>query len=972
MSKKKKRFIMRNINIFDPKVTGINVLQPRAYYIPASTKSAALSGGKTNNERYISLNGKWKFMYYESVTEVPDIHEIKYKDKINVPSCWQFSGYGHFQYTNVNYPIPYNMPFVPLDNPVGVYNRTFELDDDKLNTYIMFDGVCSLFELYINDNYVGMSKGSRLPSEFDISQFVTKGKNSITVKVYTYSDATYIEDQDCFRYNGIFRDVYILKRPKYHVRDFFINATADGKISFECDAIGNADPELYIISPDGERLEFGDVENPQTWTAETPSLYTLVIKYSGEYIAKKFGFRTVSVKKGTVLCINGKPIKMKGVNRHDTNPKTGYTVTEEDMIKDLVLMKRNNINAIRTSHYPNPPRFLELCDEYGFYVVDECDIEGHGVEGAWNEWFVDHSADLASNPDWKKAFVDRIKRTLERDKNSPCVIFWSLGNETEFGENHKAMSKWIRKRDKSRLIHYEGTRTAFRFKKEGEPRVIDPCVDVYSIMYPDIPYIEQKGINKENEKMPFFMCEYGHAMGLGAGEYEDTWEIINKYPRLCGGCVWEWADHAVEIDGKYYYGGDFKDFPNDDVFCVDGLTFPDRSPHIGLLSLKQAIRPADVKYSDGELTVENRLDFLNLSDYADIKVYLRQGKSRKLITVIPPDIEPHKSVTYKLDIDHNINTKSYVEASIYLNEDTMFAKKGFELAFCQSELPYTKPKKEESICGSVSLNGRYAEIVTGKTKAIVDTAKGTITELWKNGEQLFNSPAKFTCWRAPIDNDRNLVQKWETLFLSHSVFNVYERTCTESSLTLKGTFGANSKFSLFDLTVNYSATSNGLKISIDAIKNDNYKVDIIPRFALQCDFKEGFEKIEYEGMGPECNYCDLKNHAYKGIFSSNVTKEFVPFIRPQECGNHTECTFVTLKSDNNELTIESDNFEFSALHYSPEMMTGVRHNFELIPSKDTFLLINYKVGGIGSNSCGPLPLPQYVFNESFNFSFTIK
>ena len=963
---------MKKENIFDPNITGINRLEPRSYYIPASTKRSALSGGKTDNDRYMSLNGKWKFTYFDSPVSVPEkISEVKYDEKITVPSCWQFSGHGNFQYTNINYQIPYYMPNVPLDNPVGIYNRTFEIDDCSLQTYIMFDGVCSMFELYINNVFAGMSKGSRLPSEFDITKFVTEGKNSITVKVYTYSDATYIEDQDCFRFNGIFRDVYILRRPENHIRDFFIHASYDGKISFECDSIGNADPELSLISPDGQKLPFGDVENPKTWTAETPNLYTLVIKCSGEYIAKKFGFRTVSVKKGTILCINGKPIKIKGVNRHDTNPKTGYTVTEDDMMKDLIIMKRHNINAIRTSHYPNPPRFLEMCDELGFYVIDECDLEGHGVEGAWNEWFVDHSADLASHPDWKKAFIDRMQRTLERDKNSPCVIFWSLGNETEFGENHKAMSRWIRKRDKSRLIHYEGTRTAFRFKKEGEPRVIDPCVDVYSIMYPDIPYIEQKGINKENEKMPFYMCEYGHAMGLGAGEYEDTWEIINKYPRLCGGCVWEWADHASEIDGKYYYGGDFNDFPNDDVFCVDGLTYPDRTPHIGLLSLKQAIRPADVKYSNGVLTIENRLDFTNLSDYCNVEIYLRQGKNRKLITVIPPDVEAHEKKSYKLNFEYSSDVQSYVEASIVLAEDSFFAKKGYELALCQSALPYSKAAPEFKESGSTTLTGRFATIEFKNTRVVVDTVHGEITEFLKNGVQLFNTPAHFTSWRAPIDNDRNVINNWNELYVRHNKFHVYQASVDNKTLTLSGVFGAASKFPMFYLTVKFTPSDKGLKIHIDAKREKNYKIEQIPRFALQCDLKSGFEKLEYEGMGPECNYCDLKNHAYKGIFKSNVTSEFVPFIRPQECGNHTDCQYVVLSDGENEFRAESDSFEFSALHYSPEMMTGVRHNFELLPSEDTFLLINYKVGGIGSNSCGPIPLPKYIFNEDFSFEFII-
>lgn len=965
---------MRKV-VFDPKTPGIGKLEPRAYFIPSLTEEEALKGGKNGGE-YVSLNGEWNFRYFETMLDLPDeISDVEFRDTIPVPACWQYYGYGKFQYTNVNFPIPYDPPRVPDSTPVGVYNREFEIEDTEKKHYLFFDGVCSMFEVYVNDKFVGMSKGSRLPSEFDVSDYTEKGTNKLTVVVYTYSDATYCEDQDCFRFNGIFRDVYLLSRPVNHVRDFFIKASADGKFSLELDIEGDGTAETKILTPDGKELPAKDVPNPLQWTAETPNLYTLVINYNGEYIAKKFGFRTVSVQ-NSVLLVNGVAIKLKGVNRHDTNSETGYTVTEEDMKNDLMLMKYNNINCVRTSHYPNPPRFVELCDEYGFYVIDECDFEAHGCETA-HGWGFNPSADMADNPLWRETYLDRMKRTVERDKNSPCVIFWSLGNESLFGENHKLMSKYTHERDNTRLVHYEGTRYVFRFNEDKSIQTVDPCVDVDSVMYPSVATLEERGQNPEKDSRPYYMCEYGHAMGMGPGGYEDYWDVIYKYPRLCGGCVWEWVDHTVKKDGKYYYGGDFNEVPNDGNFCVDGLNFPDRTPHIALKSLRKALEPAKASYAKGRLTIKNTLDFINLADYLEAKIYTREGKFVKLIKTIDPDVKAHEEKDFILGTFYKTGNRKFLEVSFVLKNDTEYAKKGTEMCRTQIELPNERQKEfVQPVKGKMKVeSGRFVILESGRTAATIDLAKGIICSLKKDDKELLNSPASFTCWRAPTDNDIYDKVRWNDQFIRYAEFNVNKTQINEidSSVILSGTFGGPARIPLLEFDVRFAAENDGLTVNVSARRTPENKLNQLPRFALMLDLVPGFEDLEYFGRGKECNYSDIKNHSLLGVFESKVSDEYVPLIRPQEHGNHTECEYVKLSDKETTVTVESDNFEFSALHCSMDSLTDTTHYFDLEMSEDTYFMINYKVGGIGSNSCGPKADKQYLFDEeSFDFDFSIK
>ncbi|HJA94234.1 MAG TPA: hypothetical protein H9717_14175 [Candidatus Eisenbergiella merdipullorum] len=603
----------------------------RAYYIPFGTAEGALGSQACQSDRCIDLNGVWDFCYFESPLDMPDqIRDIAYSHSLPVPSCWECYGYGQIQYTNINYPFQYDPPYTHALNPIGVYHRTFfSPGTEKL--YLVFEGVSSYFELYLNDTYVGMSRGSHMQSEFDISSFTHGGINTVTVVVYTWNVESYLEDQDFFRFHGIFRDVYLLARPRSHIRDIFIKTDIRGGIEVEADFSGERLPyDITFFAPDG--TEIAEIADPLLWSAEKPNLYGVLIHCGGEYIYKKAGFRSISTSEKGELLINGTPVKLKGVNRHDSHPKYGYCTSLADMENDIILMKQHNINCVRTSHYPNHPVFLELCDKYGIYVIDECDQETHGVEYALGLCSLASMDEMASNPAWLPSYLDRMQRMVERDKNSPSVIIWSLGNEGQFGRNHIKMSEWVKARDNTRLVHYE--RTAFPNKAYGADQMkIDPCVDLISRMYTNLDCLKIQG-ELTTDKRPYFLAEYCHAMGLGPGELQDYWDLIYRYPRLIGGCVWEWCDHAVEKtlpDGKhgYIYGGDSGEFPHDGNFCCDGLVFPDRRVSTGLLEYKSVIQPLKVVCHDmdkREFDFTNRYDFTNLSERLFCYRVMRDGE----------------------------------------------------------------------------------------------------------------------------------------------------------------------------------------------------------------------------------------------------------------------------------------------------------------------------------------------------------
>ena len=598
---------------------------------------------------------------------------------------------------------------------------------------MVFEGVSSCFSLYVNGEFAGFSRGSHYQAEFEIDKYLKNGKNRITVLVYTYNVESYLEDQDFFRFHGIFRDVYMLSRPQNHITDIYIKPKKnciDVELGFKQEELPY---NIKVLDMDGNLIT-GEFK-PILWNAEKPYLYDVLIECSGEYILRSVGFRTVATSDKGELLINDVPVKLKGVNRHDSHPKYGYVTSYEDMLQDVVLMKQNNINCVRTSHYPNHPEFYEICDRLGIYVIDECDIETHGVEHAFGLCSLASIEEIANNPDWQETMINRMERMVERDKNFTSIIMWSMGNEAQFGENYVKMAEYAKKRDNTRIIHYE--RTAFPNKAYDQNQMpIHPCVDIVSRMYTNLECLEIQA-NMTNDMRPYFLAEYGHAMGLGPGSLKDYWDIIYKYPRLCGGCIWEWCDHAAIKklpDGRegYIYGGDSGDFPHDSNFCVDGLVFPDRTPSTGLLEYKAVIQPVKISAINadkGEFEFENLYDFTDLAERNfvlkivadDSVVYQKDFKV---------SCEQHKSVVVHLDYENlpeSVKYGAFVE--IYMNiSANEWCENGHNLAFFQHKLNVSVEKPKEIVEQNVSLSEgkRYIQVTIGEVDYCIDKATGMI------------------------------------------------------------------------------------------------------------------------------------------------------------------------------------------------------------------------------------------------------
>lgn len=981
----------------------------RAYYIPCRSAEAALSGDKLCSEAYTDLNGLWNFRYLPTPLDLPENpSQLTFDATIPVPSCWECYGYGQIQYTNINYPFQYDPPYTLTVNPVGVYQRSFHLDDGPERLYLVFEGVSSYLELTVNGRYVGLSRGSHLQAEFDITAFVHPGENTVTAAVYTYNVESYMEDQDFFRFHGIFRDVYLLSRPRNHIRDVFLKADPAAGITAEVTFAGESLPyRMTVLAPDGSAYDGAD--KPLLWSAEKPNLYTVLLECAGEFIRKKIGFRTVATSEQGELLVNGVAVKLKGVNRHDSNPERGYCVTRAEMLRDLTLMKQHNINCVRTSHYPNAPEFLELCDELGLYVIDECDLETHGVENAYGLCSLASIDQMASNPAWLPAYLERMQRMVERDKNSPSILIWSLGNEAQFGDNFIAMSEWTKQRDPSRLIHYE--RTAFPNKAYGADQMpIHPCVDIISRMYTGLPEVEIHG-NLHTDKRPYFLAEYCHAMGLGPGEVKDYWDLIYKYPRLIGGCVWEWCDHAVAKklpDGRtgYLYGGDHGEFPHDGNFCCDGLVFPDRTPSTGLLEYKKVIEPWAVTCRSAEggvFEVENRFDFTDFSEMAFRYQVVCDGTVAESGT-FALSLAPHEKATLSLSYAVTAACRFGAFLELYLDVPTQqrWCEAGYNLAWAQFPLPSVPAEPALPAPAPVDLQEtrRYLSAQCGRYGINVDKATGLLCSFRKDGRETLVRPADPVTWRASIDNDmdnKSTMQTWRNEHFHKCYYKPHAVTAERSDdgcvIRVTGVYGANSRLPVFAMTLCYGLTSAGLTLSVSADKNKELralnrtsseeseldlhkKVEIeeIPRFGVRFALKQDYENLDYFGMGDRECYIDYQAHARMNLWHSTVTKEYEPYIRPQDCGNHLATRYLSLSDGTAEVTFRGQpSFEFSALHYTIEELDEKQHAFELVPSGTTEVLICYKNRGVGSGSCGPILSRKYqVTDKHIDFSFTLE
>ena len=961
----------------------------RAYYIPCDPKTPA--EGKTDNRRVLMLNGVWQFHFFETVqqfTMAPSSF-----DKIEVPSNWQMKGYDAHQYTNVQYPIPFNPPYVPKKNPCGLYRRTFALHkQDNERYFLNFEGVDSCHYVYINGQFAGYSQVSHSTAEYDVTAYVKDGENELSVVVLKWCDGTYFEDQDKLRMTGIFRDVYLLTRPAKHIRDYRVKTLLteqgaivavlfdDGKANL-LKRISFSDTEgrvLHEAEFTGESISF-DVENARLWNAEAPYLYRLTIDTEDERITEYVGIREITVR-DRIVWLNGKKVKFKGVNRHDSYAETGYVASIEQIRHDMQMMKAHNINAIRTSHYPNCPEFYQLCDRYGFYVIDECDIEAHGQVNTTAEYDAYGYAQLSDNPDWELTVVDRLERLVSRDINRPSVVIWSLGNESGFGCCFKQGIKRIREMDSTRPIHYESTNPP----RETEATETFEGIDFESVMYPSFEWIDAF-FRREKESRPLILCEFCHAMGNGPGSIDEYYDLIYSHDDFCGAFVWEWCDHSVllgEKNGKkfYGYGGDFGEFPHDGNFCMDGLVYPDRTPHTGLLELKNAARPAHIQKKDGAFYIENKLCFTDLADALYLKWELkRDGAVIDSGTIETVHAAPGETVPLPFELPEINGARVYLKFTMHAKHATELVGAGHELGFeqfdCSTEkaaLCFAQDGKTiqlEEDCAQVTLRG-------GNFTYRFCKEAGTLSYMEYEGSVLFDTPACYDFYRAPTDNDRNIKARWKEEGFDRVLPYTYpirtERFSEGIRIFCPMSFCVISRANLAEAETVWTVYNSGA-VSIEAEVKKRGTVSWLPRFGLRFLLDSSLSHCTYFAYGPQESYIDKHTGSYRDRFEAKVCEMHEDYIFPQENGSHYAAEYAALSDGTVSLTAVSDKpFSFNVSPYTREELERAAHNCELVSSGKTVLTLDYAMSGVGSNSCGPELPEKYRMNEAaFRMHFVL-
>lgn len=989
---------------------------PRAYYIPYQSEEKAMKDDRTQSANFISLCGDWNFRYYPSLTEIDDFCCDSFTaegfDKLTVPMSWQVMyerGYDTPNYMNVNYPFPINPPHVPNENPCGLYVRSFNVTEKMMkekSLYLNFEGVDSCFYLFVNDKFAAYSQVSHMTSEIDITPFVVKGKNTLKVLVLKWCDGSYLEDQDKFRYSGIFREVFLLMRDHTHIVDIYARQEVSKElnhadIDLTLTANGSCDAAYKLLSPSGKEVAKGNVkvgnegkaliqvENPILWNDEEPMLYSLIVTAGTEYICLFLGLKRMETI-NRVIYINGKKVKAKGVNRHDSDPWLGSATPMEHMLRDLYIMKRHNVNTIRTSHYPNDPRFLGLCDKLGFYVVDETDLECHGMTQ------LNHWDDLTDSEEWTEAYLDRVKLMFERDKNHGCVIFWSLGNESGVGRNQKAMADYLHERMPGCYVHCEDLtrRKTDSPAKAEELKKKDLCfTDIDSRMYPTVDTIKKVHIDDKNSKLPFFLCEYSHAMGNGPGDLKEYWDYIYKTDCFFGGCVWEFTDHSVATgenkysEPKYKYGGDFGDFSTDANFCVDGLVYPDRRPHSGLLELKQVIKPFAVtafNLQSGKLQIMNLRYFKTLEDLDMLWKVTRNGRVIREGRIANPSIKPQAHRTFALPISDIVpDGYTYLDLSFVQNRTTEWADVGYEVGFEQITLSEkhaggVTPHISDTV--STNMDEKSIIISAGDTVYTVSRSSGLLCSMISNGRELLKSPVRPTVWRAPTDNDRNVKNEWMKLGYDRAVtFCHYVKltgTDEAPAVEAKLSLGAAARREILNLTVTYSfSTTSGVKISMDV--NVSEEAEQLPRFGVEFIMPEDTERIKYFGRGEAESYVDKRHASKMGLFSTAVHEHFEHYVRPQENMAHADTKWAEIYSYAGHGILAAKvsggkDISFNASHFTPKTLTETAHDYELTPMKETCVNIDYRHAGIGSHSCGsPLSERWRLDEKKFVFTFRI-
>lgn len=1002
-----------------------NTLAAHAYFVPASAAVTDVVTARESSDRVQLLNGQWDFRYHHSVNDLDEAFmdpgcTVEGFAPITVPGTWQHQGYDAHQYTNVRYPIPLDPPHVPVDNPCGAYRTTFDHHADAAapDTTLVFEGVDSCFYVWVNGHYVGYSQVSHATSEFDITEALVEGTNHMAVLVFKWCDGTYLEDQDKFRTSGIFRDVYLVDRPTRHLFDYFTTTQiheAGATVRLRASYVGGpVETRATLLGADGTTVASGvlaeandargyshavelHVNRPRLWNPEHPELYTLLLEMPDEVVTDQVGLREVSID-DVVLRLNDCPVTLRGVNRHDSAPATGPTVDVAHMRRDLELMVRHNINAVRSSHYPNDPRFYQLCDQYGLLVMSEADNESHGTQAqfladeSWDN-VVEHWNELiADSPDWTEATLDRVQRCVQREKNRPSIFSWSAGNECAYGCTLEVSLAWMKEFDPDRVTHYESA-----FYRNSKRSYDYSNIDLYSRMYPSQQ--EMLDYLAGDPDKPLVLVEYCHAMGNGPGDLEDYWQLIHTDPRLCGGFVWEWCDHAVLAghtdDGRpcYLYGGDSGEVIHDGNFCVDGLVWPDRRPHPGLLELKNVQRPARVVAHDpgaGMLTLRNDLDFTNLDEVVDLSwelvcdgIVLDRG-DLSFTRPVPPHTETQ--VTCRPQLPRVGRCHLRVTQRLRVGDAVRAA--GQELGFDEVAVPVADPRNQQSVQLLEAPPGAVSPAVEQDPSAITvrgdgfqyrfDTGTGMPTSMLVGDQEMFTAPAEVNIWRAPTDNDRRIRLEWERARYPYAAVRAHE--C--SAQTLDGSVVVRARMTLDAATIqpilrldaSWTIDVAGrLRCQMDVTRTPEFPT--LPRLGLRFFLAPELDQASWVGLGPGENYPDKRQASRHGHFTSSIDGLFVDYLRPQENGSRGDCDWVRVEQADaaRGLTVTSPRpFSFNASRITQEQLSITRHDVELDPDDQVVLCIDHAMAGIGSNSCGPELLARYrVDDETYHVDLVL-
>ena len=991
-----------------------NTMPARAYYIPASRRMDNLVEHREESDRMQLLNGTWKFQYFNSIYDIQDSffeknYDTENFDEIQVPSVWQMAGYDTHQYTNIRYPFPFDPPYVPQDIPCGAYVHTFEYSRDEKapKSFLNFEGVDSCFYVWINGSYIGYSQVSHMTSEFDVTDVLQDGTNTVAVLVMKWCDGSYLEDQDKFRMSGIFRDVYILKRPKQAISDYHIKTRIEdmlAKVEIEMKFYSPLNVKISIEDRNGAVVALGsiaeegkavlEIASPELWNTENPYLYKLILETENEVIVDHIALRKIEIK-DQVIYLNGQKIKFRGVNRHDSDPVTGFTINTEQITTDLTLMKQHNFNAIRSSHYPNAPFFYEMCDKYGFMIIDEADIEAHGPFMIYRKEDTDYNRfkrwneKIADDPVWEEAIVDRVKLMVERDKNRFCIVMWSMGNESAYGCNFEKALEWTKNFDPDRITQYESA----RYRNYDETYDYSN-LDVYSRMYPALSEI-QEYLDKDGSK-PFLLVEYCHSMGNGPGDFEDYFQMIQDNDKMCGGFVWEWCDHAIAHgtaeNGKtiYAYGGDHGEEIHDGNFCMDGLVYPDRTVHTGLLEYKNVYRPARVisyNKESGELVLHNYMDFDDLKDYVKISYELTQDGLMISKGILPEfSVAPHGEGKTNLKINVPENGKCYLKLIYHLKKELPLLDEDHILGFDEIEVSKedTKCKLAEKwipktvVDSELQVNENDTQIhIKGREFAYtIDKRTALFTEMKFAGREYLNHPMELNIWRAPTDNDMYIKSEWKKAHYDKAYTRAYTTEVVQGKhgvkITSHASVVAETVQKILDVTITWKIEAAG-KIDADIAVTKDDEFPDLPRFGVRMFLDKKLSAVRYFGMGPQESYCDKHQAASHGLYRADVGDLHEDYIRPQENGSHYDCEYVELNNSRYGIVVSAENaFSFNASYYTQEELEKKTHNYELIESDSVVFCVDYALNGIGSNSCGPVVLEQYRFDDVlFRFQFTL-